>query len=222
MIRERIPEHVVPGRRLGRHVVHDPRSRDYAVRAASPLRDVLHKRLVPIYDQGNLGCCTSEAICGGVCTRPLGHHIRSQRTVKAVYHQETVLDGYAGTWPPDDTGSSSLAAFKAAQARGWISGYRWAFSLNDALAALMDGPAIAGIAWREGCDNPDSTGLVRYTGSVRGGHEICAVGVDVEAKRVRFANSWGDGWGDHGYFDMAFDDLATALADQGDFGQPVR
>lgn len=32
-----------------------------------------------------------------------------------------------------------------------------------------------------------------------GGHGVCAVGYDDEAGLVKFKNSWGDDWGDHGY-----------------------
>lgn len=53
----RIPESAGPGR-LGRHVNHDPRSLSFRVgQPARALVSVLHERLVPVFDQGDLGSC---------------------------------------------------------------------------------------------------------------------------------------------------------------------
>jgi len=53
-----IPEQVVPGRRLGRHVNHDPRSLRFLVGApARALQSVEHRRTTPVLDQGELGSC---------------------------------------------------------------------------------------------------------------------------------------------------------------------
>lgn len=216
-----IPE--LPGAgRLGRHVEHDERSRQYpVVRRAVPLRSRLWRRHVPIYDQGDLGSCTAQAICGAMSTGPFRHRFRSQRTVRSVYHAETVVDGFPGTWPPDDTGSSGLAACKVAKARGWITAYRHAFSLDDVIQALQDGPVIAGTDWLTGMDHPDSTGLVHATGDVRGGHEYGLVGVDISARRLRAANSWSDQWGDRGFFTIGWDDFASLLHRDGDVTVPI-
>lgn len=51
-----IPEQVVPGRRLGRHRNHDPRSLAYLAPAAdlSTLKSVRHRRMIPVLDQGEV------------------------------------------------------------------------------------------------------------------------------------------------------------------------
>lgn len=221
MIRQQIPEHVIPGKRLGRHIWHDPRSRAYAVTALpqTEIKSVRHRRLVAPYDQGDLGSCTANALCGVMSTQPFAHRIRSQRTIRGVYHQETLLDDFPGTWPPTDTGSSGLAAAKVAKARGWIDHYDHAFSFDALLTALQDQAVMVGITWLTGCDSPDANGIVRWTGKPRGGHEIEADEVDVERELIGFDQSWG-AWGLAGRFYLPFADAEKSLDDGGDVTVP--
>lgn len=216
-----IPEQVVRGKRLGRHLEHDPASRNFGVARTGPLRSVLWRRHVDIYNQGETGSCTGNAIAGAVSTAPFTHHLH-ETAARRLYHLATSLDDIPGTWPPDDTGSSGLAACKAAQQKLLIHSYAHAFSLDEALQALMSGPVITGTDWLTGMDEPDSNGLVHATGDVRGGHEYCVLGVDVDAKTVRFANSWGSDWGDKGFAVMSFDDWALLLSRDGDVTVPQR
>jgi hypothetical protein len=211
--------------RLGRHREHDERSRLFAVAEdVAAVKTVVWTRRAPIFDQGNLGSCTGNAMAGAVGTDSAG------RTGNAMMHEDdavglyelaTRLDHFPGVYPPDDTGSSGLAVAKAAKRGGFITGYRHAFSLHAALTALQSGPCIVGMAWLTGCDSPDPSGLVRYEGDVRGGHEIELIGCDVDAQTVTFANSWGEGWGAAGYFSMSLGDFHTALKDGGDVTVPV-
>lgn len=220
----RIPEHVVPGKRLGRNLHHDPASRAYAVtRRAAPIASRHWTRHVPIYDQGSVGDCTSEAICGALSTGPFRHRIRSQRTMLAVYHDETLIDGFGDPFPPNDRGSSGLAACKVAQRRGWITGYRHCFGLDDVLAALQDGPVLAGVSWWSSFDQPASDGTCPLTPNayIRGGHEVCLVGLDVANRTIRFANSWGPTFGVKGYGMWTYDTLTRLLADNGDATVPT-
>lgn len=69
-------EQVVAGKRLGRHVEHDPRSRAYAYEIPDGLTSLLaveHKRHGGIFNQGQLGSCTGNAACGAKNTEPLYH-----------------------------------------------------------------------------------------------------------------------------------------------------
>jgi hypothetical protein len=130
-------------------------------------------------------------------TDPLWRKGRKLDEVQAriLYGMATKLDGVLGTFPPDDTGSSGLGVAKAAKAFGYISAYHHAFGLEHALAALTLSPVIVGLEWREGCDEPDKGGLVRYDGRSRGGHEVEAYGLDVEHRVIHLMNSWGPTWG---------------------------
>jgi hypothetical protein len=208
---------------LGRHVEHDPQSREYPVigflaQADQPIISVLHKRHVPPYGQGNLGSCTGNAEAGLLMTDPYymaGRNLTVKDAVR-LYEKATQLDQIPGKYPPDDTGSSGLAVMKAARSFGYISGYRHTFGLDAALRAISTFPVITGVGWYEGFDRPDPHGFVRISGSVRGGHEFEIVGLDTETKRLRACNSWGAGWGDGGFFEFSWDDFDRLLYEHGD------
>lgn len=228
-----IPEHHVPGKRLGRHVRHDPRSLRYQVDARSlgTLKSVRHARQIPVLDQGELGSCTGnaaegvlgtspfyEAIPTTVLGRPTGNAQVDEDQAIALYSAATTLDDYAGGYPPDDTGSDGLSVAKAAKAAGLISGYKHATSLEAALTALEAAPVIVGINWYDSFDYPLPSGFMTITdgAQVRGGHEICLDELDVENRRVWFTNSWGTGWGVEGRACLDWDDFGRLLDEQGD------
>lgn len=209
-------EPIAPGlRRLGRHVVHDPRSKKYPAAGAAELKTTRHVRHVPIFDQGELGSCTGNACAGMLSTGPFPGRLTEADAV-ALYSEATHLDRVRGTYPPTDTGSSGLAVMKAAQKRGLVKDYRHAFGLQHTLAALVLSPLILGMSWLTGCDTPDRHGVVRWEGPSRGGHEVELVGLDCESRLVWIANSWSERWGLGGYFAMTWTDLERVLADRGD------
>lgn len=211
-------------KRLGRHVEHDSRSRAFAVTAPRvPLVSTKWARVGPIFDQGDIGSCTCEAMCGVLNTAPFYQGVlRSQQDCVSLYQDATVLDDIPGQFPPDDTGSSGLAAARAAANRGWLRSYHHAFSLLDALGALVHGPAMLGINWYESFDEPAGDhGELVIGGELRGGHEIEVCEIDVLTKTVRGINSWGPDWGDGGYWSMGWATLERLLAEQGDFLVPL-
>lgn len=220
IFRQQLEEQVVPEMRLGRHIAHDPRSWNFPAPMAPSLVTTLHKRVVPIFNQGELGSCTGNACAGALGTQPdtVGDRFTEAEAVE-LYSMATHLDRTTGYYPPNDTGSSGLAVAKAARTKGYVESYSHAFGLDHALAALVLAPVITGVAWHEGFDHPDSKGFVTVGGSVRGGHEFCVVGLDVENKTVRAANSWGTTWADGGFFEFSWDDWGKLLAERGDVTQ---
>lgn len=222
-----IDEHVTEGKRLGRHVEHDPRSRDYAyeIPAGLTLVAVEHKRHGSLFNQGQLGSCTGNALCGAKNTEPLYHsgssHLIAEAGAVDIYSLATRLDGLSdGYYPPTDTGSSGLAVAKAAKQEGMIGSYSHAFDMDAALAALQAGPVITGVAWYEGFDTPDANGLVKISGQIRGGHEIVARGYEPapspDDSLILLDNSWGTAYGDNGHFYWTVATWKQLLAQQGD------
>jgi hypothetical protein len=216
-----VPELPVPGRRLGRHVEHDPRSRNYPA-PTLPVADVMHERHGKAFNQGALGSCTGNAMAGALMTAP---YYRSGRTLHeadavTLYEQATRLDKVPGSYPPDDTGSTGLAVAKAAKHDGYISGYSHAFGFDHALGALTLAPVIAGINWYDSFDEPLRSGECPLSAgaSVRGGHEIELFGLDVEQQRVWAYQSWGQTWGGlgNGTFWFSFGTIRRLLAERGD------
>jgi hypothetical protein len=222
----RIEEHVIPDKRLGRHFRWDSRSAAYpylATREEAALADQLWPRKIPILDQGDTGSCTGNAKGGQLGTEPFfsalpsGHAALNEAFARDVlYHLATILDGYPGTWTPDDTGSDGTAVSQGSKQLGLELGYTHATSVQAMADALQHGPVIIGINWYEGFDNPDSSGLVKISGSVRGGHEIVVRGCKIAERRFKPDNSWGTSWGAAGSFEFSWDDMDRLLSEQGD------
>jgi hypothetical protein len=83
-------------------------------------------------------------------------------------------------------------------------------------------PVITGTNWYSGMFTPKLGGLVEISGNVVGGHEYEVVGIDVEHKLVKCANSWGTTWGDKGFFYMTWDTWGRLLSEQGDVTVPTK
>jgi hypothetical protein len=208
---------------LGRHQVHDERSRAFALKpVALPTKTVLHQRFIPIFDQSDLGCCTAAAELGMLSTGALNLGKKfTMGDVQDFYHAETMIDDaeIPGHWPPTDTGSAGIYASRVAKQRGWIASYQHAFSVTTLLGWLGRQPASIGVPWLNSMFEPSSkTALLKVDkrSGVAGGHQVCLDGIDPKTSRVRVANSWGTSWGDHGRAWLRYDDLAWLLGQGGD------
>lgn len=222
--RIRLPEQAVDGKRLGRHVNHDPRSLEYPARRAAQIVSVTHEAVGLPLDQGNIGSCTANALCGALNSAPdyKGGTPLNEKDAVRLYELETKLEGQP--YPPNDPGGSGLMVCKAAKQLGMISSYRHAFGIDHALEALVVQPVITGVNWYSSFDQPDpSTGLVEIApdATVRGGHEIVADGIDADNRLVWFWNSWGTAYALDGRFCMSFDTWDRLLHEQGDVTVPT-
>jgi hypothetical protein len=223
-VSRQIPEQVVSGQRLGRHILHDPRSWDFQAATAPQIVSVTHDATGLPLDQGNIGSCTANALCGALDSTPdnTGGKAYDESGAVQLYELETQLEGQP--YPPNDPGGTGLMVCKAAKQLGWISGYHHAFGIHHALQALVLRPVITGINWYTSFDTPDpQTGLVEIAAgaTVRGGHEVVADGIDATNDLVWFWNSWGTVFGLGGRFCMSYTTWEQLLSEQGDVTVPL-
>lgn len=219
-----------PGR-LGRHRLHDPRSRDFPAEALLPDASkapvtVMHTQHVGPFDQGQIGSCTANAALGLLVTEPFWRgHSYAESDALSLYKLETLLDNrqIPGSYPPDDTGSTGLWSMKALKVRGLISSYHHAFSPRTVLQLLELYPVSIGIPWYQSMFEPDLQHMINVVpqSGIAGGHQVVLVGQDAEQQLVRVRNSWGTSWGDGGYAWLRWADLATLLHAGGDAVVPV-
>ena len=222
-------EDVHPGMRLGRNMWLDGRSLAYMVEndvegMGRPFQDQAWERVLPILDQGHVGSCTGNAGTGALGTQPFydavgrsilpegNDPIAAEEFAVQLYTDATVIDGYPGEYPEEDTGSSGLAICKVLKRRETISGYRWARTPYGLLRLLQHGPLLQGMPWYKAFFEPDSAGFIDssdtwQSSGIAGGHEVEGIGVELNSQDVfdsviTYANSWGTGWGDDGRFRM--------------------
>ncbi len=217
------------GMRLGRNMWLDGRSLAHMVENSveemgKPIGSKEWERVIAILDQGQIGSCTGNAGTGALGTEPFysatGKAVLPaaddpaalEKFAVQLYSDATVIDGYPGTYPPDDTGSSGLAICKVLKKRDTITGFRWARSAYGFVQLLQRGPVLQGMPWYEAFFQPDSHGFIDSdpawsSSKLAGGHEVEAIGLEVDSHDafnsvIIYANSWGTSWGDEGRFRM--------------------
>ena len=221
-----IPEIIIPGKRLGRHVNHDDRSLAYALPETDTIVSIQWPRLIPILDQGDVGACTGNACTGILGTNPDYTDLAPELAVGLVldeaealtlYSAAEKIDGGAG-YPPEDNGSSGLSVAQAAKAAGLCSGYVHALSIAAAHTAIQIGPFMVGSDWYDSFDTPDANGLVAIApgATVRGGHEYECIGYDAPSDLWHLVNSWGTAYGVAGHFYYSTETFTALLASDGD------
>lgn len=211
--------------RLKRHIHHDPRSGLYRKDTTGlTIADVEWIYHLGILDQGKVGKCTAEAATETLGSEPFYSALSSTQQehlgdtwADGFYSDEETLDG-DGPFPPQDNGSSGLTSAKVAKNRGLISGYTHTFTADDALKGMQTSTGQWGTLWKTGMDNVNTdTGQVTYTGSTRGGHELCLYKVVAALEQLWFRQSWGPwGYKNSGVGWISFADFEKSLADQGD------
>lgn len=235
VLRRQLPLHPL----LGRHVEHDPKSWNYRIAPAKgALKTTWWTGSAPGLDQGNTGSCTGNAdaqlmnldVWSFARAKILGHtgYFDEKYARNTLYHLATVLDGYPGVFPPEDTGSSGLAVAKADVKLGLAGSYRHSFSFTSLLTGLQKAPCIVGTDWYNGMFNTDKNFYAKPSGKLAGGHEYLCFAVDMEKQELWFRQSWGLGYGTEvpnvcpsQAFRMTFPVFQKLLAAQGDATFPV-
>lgn len=224
--------------RLGRHVLHDSRSRAFPYEAdLGAYRNARHVSAIGTLDQGNVGACTGfsstknlsyvddgatddvpfweafSSVHPGILTP--GDTEQNNNVGLGVYSDAETLDG-DGPWPPNDNGSTGLSVAKVLAGRKWISGYQHAFTPEACLTALSRQSVIVGTNWYTGMFNTNSKVELVASGKVEGGHEYVLDQIDVDNQRVWIQNSWSDSWGQQGRAWMTWTMLEQLLGEDGD------
>lgn len=218
-------------RRMGRHVHHDERSRNFA--APPPKRAVERRdRSHLIYDPqpnpnqsiGNCTCCAEMMLANARGNRVRRQVLKMDDADKA-YRIATRIDPFPGQWEPNDTGSDGLSAAKASVQLGIGERYEWYFGLDATLDGLQLHPLSVGTWWMFDMFHPDKNGRIRPTGGKAGGHQYVLRSHDVSASRLTIGNQrvglrcW---WGSYRDVWMTVDDFAELLSDDGDVHFTVR
>ena len=222
-----------------------PDARDFLY--AAPLETVtklpasinLQSKCPPVYDQGQLGSCTANAIAAAV---EYGHKPRFMPSRLFIYYNERVIEGTVdsdsgaqlrdgiksvatkGVCPETDC-PYRIADFKdkpsakayAAAAKTKATQYlRIARDLDQMKGCLASGfPFVFGFTVYEYFESPQvaKTGIVRLptTGDTAiSGHAVMAIGYDDKTETFRVRNSWGSKWGQRGYFTMPYEYLTSS------------
>lgn len=209
--------------RLGRNIVHDVRSRSFAY-GASIDTTTWYTRKIRLYDpipnpnqcHGECTCTTKCMMFNAVGNRKKGQVLNMDMAHK-LYSKATSIDPFPGSWTaPDweDTGSSGLAAAKAAQTYKLGAEYNFLFNgANETVQAIMEGHTVAvGSYWYNDMFDPDDNGFVEPTGGVAGGHEYLARGY-IEPKDAIVIRCW---WGYYRDVLIKREHLNDLIMDDGD------
>ena len=120
-------------------------------------------------------------------------------------------------WPYDDVDFGKPKRWANMVARWALIDTYWRIStLEELKMALTDGPVPIGIPCFYELFFVGSDGMIPYPDNpdnVYGGHAVCAVGFDDKTQLVKFKNSWGESWGDHGYGYISYDYVRNFLWD---------
>lgn len=223
----------------------DHRDHTFAVAKALPKKLPasvdLSARFPAVFDQGNLGSCTGNAIAGAfafahpgfIASRLMAYY--NARALEGTVRQDAgaqIRDVVKGmnktgacaerTWPYLITkfaNKPSASAFaEATQHR--VSNYQRLTSLDDMLACLGSGePFVFGFSVYDAFESEEvaKTGVLNMPAAseqLLGGHAVVAVGYNQKTQRFKIRNSWGADWGQNGYFTIPFDYLQSSdLAD---------
>jgi Papain family cysteine protease len=210
----------MPDHGLGRRHAPDPRDANFPLRALLPAAPSI--RTYRYWsangwwgDQGRTPQCVAYAWAhwledgpvpqGG--TPPILHPA-------AIYHDAQFMD----EWPGEDyDGTSVRAGAKVLKTAGYIKEYRWASTMQEIVAALLDvGPVVVGFSWYEEMFKPDEASLIHIGGALAGGHAFVLDGISMPHKLIRMKNSWGRDWGNNGFAYLSIEDVDHLLHEDGE------
>lgn len=201
----------------------------------------LRKQCPPVYDQGQLGSCTANAI-GAAFEFELLKQSKSLDFMPSrlfIYYNERVIENTVNTdsgaqirdgmktvnkqgvcaekiWPYNTnqfTQKPSAECYSTALEHQVLSYHRVTRTLSQMKGCLADGyPFVIGFTVYESFESESvakngKLNMPKKGEQVMGGHAVLIVGYDDKSSRFIVRNSWGNGWGQKGYFTMPYDYL---------------
>lgn len=189
----------------------------------------------PVYNQGELGSCTANAVAGAFEYKELTNDDYIKPSRLFIYYNERVLEDTVLY----DAGATIRDSIKTLHKTGTCSETMWPYiiskftykppmgcyqntrkiteykklehSIDDFKICLQMGtPFIFGFTVYESfqTDMVAKTGIMtipKIGEKMLGGHAVMAVGFDDKRKVFIIRNSWGSEWGDGGYFYMPYE-----------------
>jgi hypothetical protein len=211
----------MPG--LGRRFAPDPRDANFPMRAALPAaastRTYRYWNANGFwFDQGTRPICVGAAWAEWLEDGPVSQPGRAPiLSPEVIYAEAQKVDEWPGEEPAYE-GTSVRAGAKVLKARGFISEYRWASTVQEIIAALLDvGPVVVGVNWYREMNTPDEAGLIHIGGELLGGHAFVLNGVSMPHKLIRMKQSWGrENYGKNGFAYLAIEDVDHLLHEDGE------
>jgi len=227
-----------------------PDIRDYAFSAvhapapgALPNKISLRAQMPPVFDQGQLGSCTANALCGALGFLHhgfVGSRLQVYYDERAIEHTTRhdagaqIRDGIKvlnktgaapdADWPYDISKFAKAPSKKAIKDAGAhrIATYS-RLTWHDYSRCLASGfPFVIGFTVYESFESDEvaKSGIVPMPAAGEkplGGHAVCVIGYDMsrlDGPVYEVRNSWGPDWGDEGNFWIPFAYLQNgSLAD---------
>lgn len=200
--------------------------------APLPTSVSLADKMPPVYDQGQLGSCTANALAaayGFLHPGYLGSRLQlyyDERLIEGDVAQDggaQIRDGVKvlnktglgpeSEWPYDPAKFAHKPPVRELRdaAKAKISSYSRLLTQQDFMSCLADGfPLVFGFTVYESFESEAvaKSGVVPMPGKreqVVGGHAVCAIGYDTtraDGPHYKVRNSWGSAWGQDGDFWM--------------------
>jgi C1A family cysteine protease len=187
-----------------------------------------------VYDQGNLGSCTANAICAAFEYEQIRQGLRDFTPSRLfLYYNERYMENHVET----DTGASIRDGIKSIHKIGVCDEIKWPYKIErftllpgqdaykDALAhksvlykrvhqdikelrrvLSLELPFVFGFSVYESFEQISNDGIMvfpEHGEKLLGGHAVMAIGYTNSHFIIR--NSWGNSWGEQGYFYMPND-----------------
>jgi hypothetical protein len=220
--------------RLGRLIDFDERSRLFAFPQPEDVTLKDKTWLLPKANRLNQkldGTCVGHGFAHEIASDPVAlRRYGNHDYALSIFDAAARNDGWEGHSRAD--GTSVLAAAKVCVRRGFYLNYRWAFTIDQLLAALItDGPVVVGTWWTDHMDSVTPGGYMASTeGSDLGGHCYLIRGVKLKPRLtghsnlppcLRLTNSWGLGWGLNGEALVPIDEFERLVKREGEMCIPT-